>query len=81
MHEKVNPQLLDAAEFARLHEDFDYYDRNDDGLMEYEEFVHFLKALNAGMSESDSRIGFAEIDTDQDGVIEFGEFADWWGKP
>jgi calmodulin len=81
MHEKVNPPLRDAAEIARLREDFDYFDRNDDGLMEFEEFVRFLNALEAGMSESECQLGFREIDTDHDGVIEFEEFLDWWGSP
>jgi Ca2+-binding EF-hand superfamily protein len=33
------------------------------------------------MTDEESRIGFAEIDTDRDGVIEFGEFLDWWTSP
>jgi Ca2+-binding EF-hand superfamily protein len=30
------------------------------------------------MSNEECRIGFAEIDTDRDGVIEFDEFIEWW---
>jgi len=81
MHEKVNPTLRDEAEIARLREDFDYFDRNKDGVMEFEEFVRFLTALDAGMSESECRIGFAEIDTDHDAAIEFEEFREWWAAP
>jgi len=81
MHEKVNPTLRDAAEIARLREDFDYFDRDKDGVMEFEEFVRFLTALDAGMSEAECRIGFAEIDTDHDAKIEFEEFLDWWAAP
>ena len=81
MHEKVDPVLRDVAEISRLREDFEYFDRNDDGRMDFEEFVRFLTALDAGMSESDCHIGFREIDTDHDGVIEFEEFTEWWGAP
>jgi calmodulin len=81
MNAKVNPLLRDAREIERLREDFEYYDRNQDGLMDYEEFVRFLGALDAGMSEDERRIGFGEIDTDHDRVIEFEEFMDWWGAP
>ena len=80
MHEKVNPALRDAAEIARLREDFVHFDRNDDGFMDFDEFVRFLKALEAGMSESECHLGFHEIDTDHDGVIEFSEFLDWWAS-
>jgi Ca2+-binding EF-hand superfamily protein len=30
------------------------------------------------MSNNDIRTGFAEIDTDHDGAIEFDEFVAWW---
>jgi Ca2+-binding EF-hand superfamily protein len=49
--------------------------------MEYEEFVRFLRAIDGTMSESECLIGFQEVDTDHDGVIEFGEFLQWWGAP
>jgi calmodulin len=81
MNVETNAFLRDAAEIARLREDFDYYDRNQDGLMEYEEFVRFLGAVEAGMTEGECHIGFGEIDTDHDGVVEFEEFLDWWGAP
>lgn len=34
--------------------------------------------LEAGMSDTDLGIGFQEIDTDADGLIDFCEFSDWW---
>jgi Ca2+-binding EF-hand superfamily protein len=71
----------EVGDVARLREDFDYYDRNDDGLMEYEEFVRFLQAIDGQMSESECVIGFQEVDTDRDGVVEFEEFLAWWGAP
>ena len=78
MRQRINPEIRDATEIERLREDFEYFDRNDDGLMEFPEFVRFLQALEAGMTESECRIGFGEIDTDHDGAIEFEEFLDWW---
>jgi Ca2+-binding EF-hand superfamily protein len=81
MISKVNISLRDATEIARLREDFEYYDRNKDGLMEYDEFVRFLGAADARMTEGECRIGFGEIDTDRDGVVEFDEFLEWWGAP
>ena len=75
------PPGLNRGEIARVREDFNYYDRNKDGLIEYSEFVAFLRALESDMSEAETVMGFSEVDTDKDGVIEFDEFIDWWGKP
>lgn len=81
MHEQVNPETREPTEIERLREDYDSFDSNKDGLMEHDEFVRFLEALDAGMSEAECRLGFSEIDTNHDGVIEFDEFCDWWGTP
>jgi Ca2+-binding EF-hand superfamily protein len=37
-----------------------------------------MDGLGADMSSDECRIGFAEIDSDRDGVIELDEFLDWW---
>ena len=78
MTETANKRPLTADELAELHEDFDEFDKDGDGLMEFDEFVNFLDGLEAEMSHDDCRTGFAEIDTDRDGVIEFDEFVEWW---
>jgi len=69
---------LSEEQLAELREDFEFNDRNGDGRIEYEEFRELLEFLEADMSSSDVRTGFAEIDTDHDGVIEFDEFVAWW---
>jgi Ca2+-binding EF-hand superfamily protein len=79
MQKQLDSTRSTGGDLARLREDFDYDDRNDDGLMQFEEFTSFLCALEASMSSEELRTGFAEIDTDHDGVIEFEEFVDWWG--
>ncbi len=66
---------------AELREDFEYFDDDGDGLLQADEFVRFLEGLGAEMSDEECRIGFAEIDSDHDGVIEFREFMDWWTSP
>lgn len=81
MQPKIDTTLLNAGDIARLREDFDYYDQNGNSRIGYDEFKRFLNALDAGMTEDDCRTGFAEIDTDHDGAIEFEEFVNWWGTP
>lgn len=67
-------------ELARMREDFDFNDANGDGRLTLGEFVRFLSALESGITAEECRIGFDEIDTDNDGAINFEEFAAWWGE-
>jgi Ca2+-binding EF-hand superfamily protein len=63
---------------AELLEDFEYFDEDQDGLMQFAEFESFMDGNGADMTLEQCRIGFAEIDTDRDGAIEFEEFLEWW---
>ena len=68
-----------SSEFLReLKEDFSYCDENNDGRLQYAEFVRLLENLDAGMSAEEYRIGFQEVDTNRDGYIDFEEFVSWW---
>lgn len=69
-----------GEERARLREDFDFNDADHDGRITLGEFVRFMSALDAGLTAEECRIGFAEIDLDGDGAIEFDEFAAWWAE-
>jgi Ca2+-binding EF-hand superfamily protein len=61
-----------------LREAFDYNDRDEDGSIELDEFVAMLDDLEAEMSQPEAEIGFQDIDTNDDGLIDFGEFVAWW---
>ena len=61
-----------------LREAFDYNDRDGDGRIELGEFAAMLDELEAEMSEQDAEIGFKDIDTNDDGLIDFREFVAWW---
>ena len=69
---------LDEEELDEVREAFDYNDRDEDGLIDLEEFADMLDDLEADMSDAETREGFREIDTNHDGKIDFGEFAAWW---
>ncbi len=61
-----------------LREAFEYNDRDSDGSIEPDEFVTMLDDLEANMSAKEAKIGFQDIDTNDDGLIDFGEFVAWW---
>lgn len=65
-------------QLEELHDAFDYNDRDDDGRIVLDEFIEMLDELDAGISESEAKIGFADIDTNDDGLIDFEEFVAWW---
>jgi Ca2+-binding EF-hand superfamily protein len=71
--DKPTPEELDE-----LREAFDYNDRDGDGRIQVDEFAEMLDELEADMSPKDIEVGFQDIDTNDDGLIDFGEFVAWW---
>jgi calmodulin len=67
-----------SEEIEELRESFRYNDSNDDGKIDFGEFVNMLNELNANVETEEARLGFDEIDTDNDNAIEFDEFVEWW---
>eukprot|EP00415_Alexandrium_ostenfeldii_P002112 UN2112 len=57
---------------------FQHFDRNGDGVIQREEFVHVLQLLG-GESWTDERIDelLAAADANRDGKIQFDEFLKW----
>jgi calmodulin/calcium-binding protein CML/plastin-2 len=72
---KPNEEELDE-----LREAFDYNDRDGDGRIQLDEFSDMLDELEAQMSDTDIEIGFKDIDTNDDGLIDFQEFVAWWAE-
>jgi Ca2+-binding EF-hand superfamily protein len=71
------------TEHATLHDAFSRYDENGDGEISFDEFVALLEDLGDGLSEPERRLAFDATDHDDNGSIDFQEFAAWWndGKP
>jgi calmodulin len=65
-------------ELDELREAFDYNDRDNDGRIQLDEFAAMLDELEADMSGKEIEIGFKDIDTNDDGLVDFAEFVDWW---
>ncbi|MBA6411780.1 EF-hand domain-containing protein [Parahaliea sp. F7430] len=63
---------------SELRENFDYFDSDNNGAIDKDEFANLLDALGADMSAEEVVIGFEVIDTNGNGRIEFDEFLNWW---
>lgn len=66
-----------AEERGRLREDFDFNDLNHDGRLTLGEFIRLMRSVDEDLTAEQCQIGFDEIDTNRDGVIEFEEFVAW----
>jgi Ca2+-binding EF-hand superfamily protein len=71
---------LSADKLDELREAFEYNDRDSDGRIDQDEFIAMLDELDAGMSNGDMAIGFQDIDTNDDQLIDFDEFVAWWAE-
>jgi calmodulin/calcium-binding protein CML/plastin-2 len=69
---------LTEDQLEELQETFEYNDLDADAMIEADEFIQMLQSLEAEITASEAHIGFQEIDTNDDGLIDFQEFVDWW---
>jgi calmodulin len=66
------------AAHRELIQEFAAADRDNDGRIDFGEFSFLLEGLEAGMSIEEMQIGFGEVDSNRDGLIDCREFTDWW---
>jgi Ca2+-binding EF-hand superfamily protein len=66
------------AAHRELIQEFAAADRDNDGRIDFGEFSLLLEGLEAGMSIEEMQIGFGEVDSNRDGLIDCREFTDWW---
>ena len=58
---------------------FDSFDKNHSEFLEFNEFVKLTENLGAKISPDDLKKGFNKVDVDNNGLISFEEFVNWWG--
>lgn len=66
------------ASMLELKRNFLLADQDHDRAINFDEFAALLKNLEADMPLADMRIGFDEVDSDRDGLIDCREFIEWW---
>ena len=65
-------------EIEEINENFDYFDSDRNGLLDFQEFTYLVDALGGDMQPDEMHTGFSYIDTDQNGYIDIEEFMAWW---
>ncbi len=71
---------LTDEQIAEIQENFDYFDADKNGQIDYKEFLLLINALGGDMTTEEMQVGFGIIDSDHNGSIDIEEFMDWWGE-
>lgn len=69
---------LDPERVESIRENFDFFDEDNNGSIDLDEFTKLLKVIAPRSTEREARVGFELIDVDSSGTIEFDEFIKWW---
>lgn len=72
------PTPLTEERVEEIREIFVHFDKNGDGVIQKSEFAKLLEALGAEMSADEIDAGLRALDENQNGLIDFDEFLDWW---
>jgi len=78
MQENYNMPQINEEYIEEINENFDHFDSDKNGLLDYEEFTYLIDALGGDMSPDEMHAGFSLIDMDQNGYIDIEEFITWW---
>jgi Ca2+-binding EF-hand superfamily protein len=69
---------LSDKKIEEIKEHFNFFDRDNNGAIDVEEFSELLQVLTPESNQEQAYEGFSLIDTDGSGYIEFDEFLAWW---
>ena len=69
---------MNDEDVARIRKEFDSFDKDNNGLIDLQEFVDMIASLYPKSDSSYIEGGFTLIDDNGDGLIDFEEFLRWW---
>ena len=69
---------LTTDDMKKVKAHFDYFDEDSNGILDLDEFRLLFKALEPDAKRTEADSGFAAIDVDTSGEIDFAEFLEWW---
>ena len=61
-----------------IRESFEYFDRDQNGYIDFNEFTELLKVISPESTVQQAAEGFSIIDTNSDGHVDLEEFIEWW---
>lgn len=71
-------KTLTTEQVGKIKEDFQFFDNDNNGRIDEEEFFELLKVLSPKVKPHQAQEGFKLIDENGDGVVDFDEFLSWW---
>jgi hypothetical protein len=72
---------LDAKlteKIAEIRGSFEFFDKDNNGLIDFEEFRSLLRTVNPEATTNQAAEGFSMTDTNCDGYVDLDEFVAWW---
>ena len=69
---------LSEERIEEIKEHFNFFDRDDNGQIDVDEFGELLQVLSPDSGVEQIHEGFSLVDTDGSGYIDFEEFLIWW---
>lgn len=69
---------LSADARAEARKNFAFFDSDNNGYIDFEEFSEVLNVISSNVSTQQAAEGFSMVDTDSDGQVSFDEFITWW---
>ena len=69
---------LSQEKLLEIRKNFDFFDKDENGLIEIKEFISLLKVIEPSSTKQQAEQGFNIIDDDNNGTIDFDEFLVWW---
>jgi len=61
-----------------IRKNFDFFDKDNNGMINIDEFVELLKVIEPTSNKKQAKKGFELIDNDGNEYIDFNEFIKWW---
>lgn len=71
---------MSESELAEIKEIFDHYDKDSNGVIDRNEFRALLKSLDPEFNEDDVLMGLKVLDENENDVVDWDEFIEWWGS-
>ena len=74
----MSDKNISEEQLSEIKENFSFFDRDSNNEIDLGEFTKLLRVLSPTATLEQAQKGFAIIDENNDGHIDFEEFLDWW---